>query len=117
MNQRNKKDFIRGSVWAAYDVESHKIRPFVVTNPDLGYGTYALVAPSTTKEKRFPTDVVLRDWKEAKLNSPSIIRVANSCLLLQADAKFPIGFLSEYDLAQLDESLMLVIGLRKKSDE
>lgn len=87
---------------------AEKTRSAVVSNDLLAVNGDIIVAAVTSHAPRFPTDVMLHDWKSAGLQVPSTVRMLIGTMS-ESRVLLKIGQLSDVDQAQVQAALTSVI--------
>ena len=88
------------------DARATKVRPTLVLS-DPAYETETgnvIVAQITSQSARFPGDCTLRDWREAGLQNPSIVRL-KLATLATALIRFSPGSVTARDLTSVETAL------------
>lgn len=110
----------RGDIYFApflySDGRDSKSRPVcVVSVPTFNAGPDVLVAMVTSsiarRERPGIGDVVLEDWRETGLWSPSVLRAGRLFALEQRLLQRMLGRLSARDLSAVDHGLSTILGL------
>ena len=92
------------------DLSGGKVRPAVIISPIHPSEDVIVVALTSRVARLSPGEIVLTDWKEARLNVPSAVKrgiyTVNSSLIIRA-----VGKLSASDRKALDVTLRQWLGL------
>ena len=87
--------------------EGKKNRPIVIVQDGLGLDIDVSIARVTTAEKRNKFDVIIKDWKQAKLKEPSIVRCSKVNTIKPTKYLIKIGTLSKEDAINVVETVKL----------
>lgn len=86
----------------------------IVSSAEYNQGPDAIVAMVTSRRTRIANpeigDVVLRDWRDAGLPLPSVVRAGRLLVLEQRLLTLTLGQLSPDDLDAVDRGLLAVLG-------
>jgi mRNA-degrading endonuclease toxin of MazEF toxin-antitoxin module len=87
----------------------------VVSSTEYNEGPDVIVAMVTSRRSRLQHpeigDVVLRDWQDAGLPLPSVVRTGRLLVLEQRLLTLTLGDLSANDLQAVEAGMLAVLGL------
>jgi len=111
----NAMDFDIGGIYLAY--EGTKIRPVLIISDGLGLDFSDVnIARISSQNPRYEYDVQIKDWQEAGLKQPSIVRCSKMKPIPIGKIGIKLGDLSDEDLeAVMDKTMDYLVKSKERA--
>ena len=102
----------KGEVWLAHDINSNKVRPFLIMSDELsGIDIDVTVTPTTTHNKRNEYDIEIIYWKDAGLSMASVARCSKITVFSYLYLVRKLGILAESDMKRVNDATRKYLAL------